>query len=97
MFFSIFRANKETQVAKARENFEMRINDEENEINNLDLIKDRKGTTPILVLQVVLNENDFQHIAICEIEKVYKMIPYYMLLCNVQWFKIATFFMNTHV
>ncbi len=60
--------------------FEKKINDKENQINNLDLNKDDKidiikiieydeGNTRLLVLQAVLGENDFQDIATIEIEK----------------------------
>jgi len=60
--------------------FEKKINDEENQINNLDLNKDEEidivkvveydeGDTRLLVLQAVLGDNDFQDIATIEIEK----------------------------
>jgi len=62
------------------EDFEKKINSEENDVNNLDLNKDEEvdmvkvveyaeENTHLLVLQAVLGENDFQDIATIEIEK----------------------------
>lgn len=66
--------------AEDLEDFEKRINQEENEINNLDLNKDGEidvvkvveyveGGTHLLVLQAVLSETEVQDIATIEIEK----------------------------
>lgn len=60
--------------------FEKKINDEENQVNNLDLNKDDEidiikvveydeDNTRVIVLRAVLDENDFQDIASIEIEK----------------------------
>ncbi len=66
--------------AEDLEDFEKRINSEDNEINNLDLNKDEEvdivkvveyedGNTHLLVLQAMLSETDVQDIATVEIEK----------------------------
>lgn len=68
------------EEAEDLEDFEKKINEEENEINNLDLNKDdeidivkvveyEEGNTHLLVLQAVIGENDVQDIATVEIEK----------------------------
>jgi len=62
------------------EDFEKKINSEENDVNNLDLNKDdevdivkvveyAEDNTHLLVLQAVLGDNDFQDIATIELEK----------------------------
>jgi cell division septation protein DedD len=62
------------------EDFEKKINSEENDVNNLDLNKDEEvdivkvveyeeGNTHVLALQAVIGDNDFQDIATIEIEK----------------------------
>ena len=62
------------------EDFEKKINSEENDVNNLDLNKDdevdivkvveyAEDNTHLLVLQAVIGENDVQDIATIEIEK----------------------------
>jgi len=62
------------------EDFEKKINSEDNDVNNLDLNKDdevdivkvveyAENKTHLLVLQVVLGDNDFQDIATIEIEE----------------------------
>ena len=62
------------------EDFEKKINSEDNDVNNLDLNKDEEvdivkvveytdGNTHVLALQAVIGDNDFQDIATVEIEK----------------------------
>lgn len=62
------------------EDFEKKINGEDNDVNNLDLNKDEEvdmvkviehseNNTHLIVLQAVLSENDVQDIATIEIEK----------------------------
>ncbi len=62
------------------EDFEKKINSEDNDVNNLDLNKDEEvdivkvveyseGNTHLLVLQAVIGDNDYQDIATIEIEK----------------------------
>lgn len=62
------------------EDFEKKLNSEDNDVNNLDLNKDEEvdmvkviehseGNTHLLVLQAVLSETDVQDIATIEIEK----------------------------
>ena len=68
------------EEARDLEDFEKKINSEDNDVNNLDLNKDEEvdmvkvveyveGNTHLLVLQAVLGENDFQDVATIEIEK----------------------------
>ena len=62
------------------EDFEKKINSEDNDVNNLDLNKDEEvdivkvveyseGNTHLLVLQAVIGDNDYQDVATIEIEK----------------------------
>lgn len=62
------------------EDFEKKINSEDNDVNNLDLNKDEEvdivkvveyeeGNTHVLALQAVIGDNDFQDVATIEIEK----------------------------
>ncbi len=62
------------------QDFEKKINDSKNQVNNLDLNKDEQvdiikvveideADTRVFVLQAVLGENDFQDVATIEIEK----------------------------
>ena len=66
--------------AEDLEDLEKKINDSENQVNNLDLNKDEEidvvkiveydeGNTGLLVLRAVLGESEFQDIATIEIEK----------------------------
>ena len=66
--------------AKDLEDFEKKLNSQDNDVNNLDLNKDDEvdlvrvvehedGSTHILVLQAVLGEDDFQDLAVIELEK----------------------------
>lgn len=68
------------EEAEDLEDFEKKINSEDNDINNLDLNKDEEvdmvkviehkgGSTHLLILQAVLGENDAQDIATIEIEQ----------------------------
>lgn len=62
------------------EDFEKKLNSQDNDVNNLDLNKDeevdmvkviekKEGETHLIILQAVLGENDAQDIATIEIEK----------------------------
>lgn len=81
--FSLEGALEMFKTAQSIEDFEQKINDEQNNINNLDLNEDGQidyvrvidhveGEVHALVLQVPLNEKEAQDIAVIEIEKTGK-------------------------
>ena len=78
--FDLYGAMSLFEEAEDLEDFEKKLNSESNDVNNLDLNKDNEvdmvrivehsdGNTKVLVIQAVLGENDFQDIAVIELEK----------------------------
>ncbi len=78
--FDLFAAMDLFEDSEDLEDFEKKLNSQDNDVNNLDLNKDgevdmvrivehSEGNTKVLVIQAVLGENDFQDIATIELEK----------------------------
>lgn len=68
------------QKSKTLEDFEKALNDSDNKVNNLDLNNDgeidyieveshKEGNTHVIVLQVAVNNNETQDVAVIEVEK----------------------------
>ncbi|MEL6968722.1 MAG: hypothetical protein AAFZ63_23470 [Bacteroidota bacterium] len=81
--FSLEGALEMFKTSESLEEFEAKLNDESNSVNNLDLNEDgdvdyirvvdnigENGTDHAIVLQVPINENESQDIAVIAIEKV---------------------------
>jgi hypothetical protein len=78
--FSLAGALDQFKAASSMEDFEQRINTEANGVNNLDINQDNEidyirvedfmeGDVHAIVLQVAVNENEVQDIAVIELEK----------------------------
>ena len=78
--FDLYGAIGLFEESEDYEDFEKKINNEDNDVNNLDLNKDEEvdivkvveyeeGNTHVLALQAVIGDNDFQDVATIEIEK----------------------------
>ncbi|MCB0650227.1 MAG: hypothetical protein KDC85_03055 [Saprospiraceae bacterium] len=78
--FSLEGALEMFKISSSPEDFEKRLNEEDNDVNNLDLNEDgeidyirvedkMEGNVHVLILQVPVNENEVQDIAVIEIEK----------------------------
>lgn len=78
--FSLEAALDLFKNSESPEDFEKKLNSEENKVNNLDLNNDQEtdylrvidkteGTAHAIVIQDVINENELQDVAVIEIEK----------------------------
>jgi hypothetical protein len=78
--FDLYAAISLFENAEDLEDFEKKLNSEENDVNNLDLNNDdevdmvriveySEGNTKVLVIQAVIGEDDYQDIATIELEK----------------------------
>jgi hypothetical protein len=78
--FDLYAAIGLFEESEDLEDFEKKLNSEANDVNNLDLNEDdevdmvrineyTEGNTRIFVLQAVIGDNDYQDIAVIELEK----------------------------
>ncbi len=78
--FDLYAAISLFENAEDLEDYEKKLNSQDNDVNNLDLNKDdevdlvriveiSEGNTKVLVIQAVIGEDDYQDIATIELEK----------------------------